>query len=130
MRTVRTWGPLLLWAAVMAVVSSIPRLRPPALLEGWDPVSHLFQFAVFGALLFRAAVRAGMGQARARWLLAAVSVLAAVAYEGHKLLVPGRHTYPHDFVTDLFGALAGLGLAQYTRWRSDHGEVPGDQGHL
>jgi VanZ family protein len=110
--------------------SSIPRLRPLALLEGWDGVFHLVQFAGFGALLYRPLARRGADERRARWTTLALSATMAAVYEGHKLLVPGRHTYPYDLVTDLFGALAGLGLAQFIRGRFEHGEVPGDQGHV
>jgi VanZ family protein len=129
-RFLRSWGPLLLWVVLMAVISSVPRLRPPAFLEGWDAVFHLAQFAGFGALLCRALARGGAGAGRARALVLIASAAMAAAYEGHKLLVPGRHTSVSDVVTDLFGAVAGLGLAQITRWRNEHGTIPGDQGHV
>ncbi|MCU0607409.1 MAG: VanZ family protein [Candidatus Edwardsbacteria bacterium] len=130
MRRWTVWAPWAAWTALMVAFSSIPRLRPPALLEGWDAVFHLVQFAGFGLLLYRPLARHGADARRACWLTLAVSAAMAAAYEGHKLMVPGRHTYPYDYVTDLFGALAGLGLAQFIRGRNEHGEVPGDQGHL
>ena len=120
----------MLWVALMAVISSIPRLQPPALLEGWDSVFHLLQFTGFAALLYRALVMRGVSAGRARTLVLIASATMAAVYEGHKLLVPGRHTSASDAVTDLFGAVAGLGLAQIIRWRNEHGEIPGDQGHL
>jgi VanZ family protein len=130
MRMIKPWWPLLLWVALMGVVSSIPHFHPPARFEGWDAVSHLIQFTGFGALLYRALVLRDRDPKTARWRVLAISAAMAVLYELHKLVIPGRHTYPSDFITDLFGALAGLGLAQLICWRKTDGKVSGDQGHL
>lgn len=125
MRPVWAWGPLLLWVALMAVVSSIPHLRPPALLNGWDAVFHLIQFAGFGALLYRAFAHGGASAGRARIIVLIAAAAMIVVYEGHKLLIPGRHTSISDVVADLFGTLSGLGLVLIFRWRSEHVEIPG-----
>jgi VanZ family protein len=118
MRFLKTWGPLLLWVALMAVISSIPRLHPVPSLVGWDSVFHLVQFSGFAALLYRALDLRSASAGRARTLVLIASATMVAVYEGHKLLVPGRHTSASDVVTDLFGAVAGLGLAQIIRWRA------------
>jgi VanZ family protein len=119
-RVVTTWGPLALWVALMITVSSIPNLHPPAWLEGKDVVFHLAEFAVFGLLLYRSFSLHGWSTARNWLLVLSFSVVVAAAYEAHKLMVAGRHTSVIDFITDLFGALAGLGLAQIGLWRNGH----------
>ena len=130
MKFLTTWGPLVLWAALMLAVSSIPNLRPPAFLEGCDPFFHLAEFAVFGLLFYRSLRLQGLGNGRSWLLVLAASAAMAAVNEIHKLLVPGRHTSVIDFITDLFGALAGLGLVQAGCGRKCHEQIPGDQGNV
>jgi VanZ family protein len=120
-KPVKTWGPLVLWIALMITVSSIPNLHVPRPFDGQDAVFHLAEFAVFGLLLYRAFSLHGWSTVRNWLLVVSFSVVVAAVYEGHKLMVPGRHTSVVDLITDLFGALAGLGLAQIGVWRKSNG---------
>ena len=57
---VRDWLPVLVWAAVIFVFSSVPDLGTG--LGGWDlvlrKVAHTAEYAILGALLVRATGRA------------------------------------------------------------------------
>ncbi|HTY08782.1 MAG TPA: VanZ family protein [Candidatus Edwardsbacteria bacterium] len=130
MKFARAWWPLLLWAAVMLAAASIHNLQAPHFLDGWDAVYHLSEFAVFGLLCYRSLRRQGLGNGRGWLLVAAASVAMAAINELYKAAVPGRHSSYHEFITDLFGALAGLGLGQALFKGNDHEQVPGDQGHV
>jgi VanZ family protein len=129
MRFLARWGLLLLWAVMMLAASSIPNLHVPAYLDRWDTLIRLAEFAVFGLLLSRPLLQ-GLGNGRNWLLVCAASLAMAAINELHKLLIPGRHTSVIDFITDLFGILAGLGLGQALFGSKYHEQVPSDQGHV
>jgi VanZ family protein len=99
------WVPVLVWAAVIFTLSSIPDLGTG--LATWDTIlrklAHTAEYAILGALLFRAARNAP------------VAVLIASAYaatdEVHQTFVAGRHGSPLDWLIDSAGALLGVAVA-------------------
>jgi VanZ family protein len=101
-RAVTLWLPVVLWAAVIFAISSIPSLSTG--LGTWDTLlrkaAHMSEFAVLGALLYRALGRE-------------VPALAAgVAYaatdELHQSFVSGRHASVVDVAIDAAGVAAGM----------------------
>jgi VanZ family protein len=106
-RAVRLWLPVLVWAALIFALSSIPGLQTG--LGFWDLVlrklAHVAEYAVLGALLTRALGRA--------WLAAALAVAYAVTDEVHQHFVPGRVGSVTDVAIDALGAL--LGVVVYRR---------------
>ena len=108
---VRTWLPVVAWAAMIFTLSSVPDLGTG--LGGWDLVlrklAHAAEFAVLGALLARATGRGG--------LALAIGVLYAVSDEVHQAFVPGRLGSPLDVAIDAVGVAAGILLWQSARAR-------------
>jgi len=108
-RTLSLWLPVVLWAAVIFALSSIPSLNSG--LGVWDLVlrklAHTGEYALLAALLFRALARP--------W----PAFLAAVAYaasdELHQHFVRGRAGTPRDVAIDAGGALIGLIAFFYMR---------------
>jgi VanZ family protein len=102
-----TWGPVVLWAAVIFAFSSVPSLGTG--LGTWDVVlrklAHFAEFAVLGVLLARA-----VRNLPAAFALAS---LYAVTDEVHQLFVPGRAGSPLDWLVDAAGA--GTGVLLYAR---------------
>jgi VanZ family protein len=102
------WLPVVLWAALIFTFSSIPSLGTG--LGTWDVVlrklAHAAEFAVLGALLYRALRREPL------------AILAGSAYavtdEIHQAFVSGRHASPLDWLVDTAGIVAGVLL--YARW--------------
>jgi VanZ family protein len=101
-RTVALWAPVVAWAAVIFAFSSIPSLSSG--LGVWDTVlrkgAHLTEYAILGALLYRALERE-------------VPALAAgIAYaatdEFHQHFVRGRHASPIDVGIDAVGVALGM----------------------
>jgi VanZ family protein len=96
---------VVLWAAVIFVLSSIPDLGTG--LGTWDTVlrklAHTAEYAILGGLILRA-VRS-----------APAAVLLASAYaatdEVHQTFVTGRHGSPLDWLIDTAGAVLGVALA-------------------
>jgi VanZ family protein len=103
------WGPVVAWAALIFVLSSIPDLGTG--LGGWDVVlrklAHAAEFAILGALLVRALRRPG-------WAVA-LGIAYAVSDELHQSFVPGRQGSALDVALDSVGVVVGAVLAA-RRW--------------
>jgi VanZ family protein len=111
MRTrINPWVPVVLWAAVIFALSSVPNLGTG--LGIWDLVlrklAHTAEYALLGALVFRATKSVPVA-----------AVLAsgyAVTDEIHQTFVAGRHGSPVDWLIDTTGVLIGVLLASRL-WR-------------
>jgi VanZ like family len=107
------WLPVVAWAALIFVWSSIPDLGTG--LGGWDLIlrklAHAAEFGVLGALLLRALGRP--------WYAVAVGVLYAVSDELHQSFVEGRHGSPVDVAIDAVGVTVGVLVWRWgaSRWR-------------
>src|SRR6266545_7554758 len=101
-RVLTVWLPVLAWAAVIFAFSSIPSLSSG--LGIWDTVlrkgAHVTEYAVLGALLYRALERE------------APALAAGIAYaatdELHQHFVRGRHASPVDVAIDAAGVALGM----------------------
>ena len=103
------WAPVIVWAGVIFAFSTIPSLGTG--LGTWDLVlrklAHGAEFAVLGALLFRAT---------RSWPLALIAGSAyAATDEVHQMFVDGRVGSPVDWAIDTAGV--GVGIALYLLWR-------------
>jgi VanZ family protein len=98
----QAWLPVLVWAAVIFAFSSVPSLSSG--LGGWDlllrKLAHLTEYAILGALVFRAT--------RRPWLALALAAAYAASDEVHQHFVEGRHASPLDVGIDAVGALGGI----------------------
>src|SRR5512132_1203725 len=101
-RTLTVWLPVVVWAAVIFTFSSIPSLSSG--LGAWDTVlrkgAHITEYAILGALLYRAFGRE------------APALAAGIAYaatdELHQHFVSGRHASPADVAIDAVGVALGV----------------------
>ena len=96
------WLPVVIWAAVIFTLSSIPSLSTG--LGTWDTIlrkgAHLTEYAVFGGLLYRALGREP--------LALAVGIAYAATDELHQYFVRGRHASPVDVAIDAVGVAVGM----------------------
>jgi VanZ family protein len=109
MRFLSRWLPVLLWAAVIFALSSVPDLGTG--LGVWDTVlrkcAHASEYAVLAVLLYRA-----LGRELPAFL---VGLAYAVTDELHQELVRGRHASPFDVSMDAAGLALGLLLLHAAR---------------
>jgi VanZ family protein len=110
-RALSLWLPVIVWAAVIFTLSSIPSLGTG--LGVWDTVlrkaGHMTEFAILGALLFRAL---------SRELPAFVAGAAyAVTDEVHQHFVEGRHASALDVALDAVGVTLGIVLLRLFQTR-------------
>jgi hypothetical protein len=105
MRKLALWGPVVVWAAVIFGLSSIPSLSSG--LGGWDEVlrkgAHITEYAILGGLLFRA-----LGRELSALL---IGIAYAATDEVHQHFVSGRHSSPFDVAFDACGLALGLLVA-------------------
>jgi len=101
-RLLTVWLPVLVWAAVIFTLSSIPSLSTG--LGTWDTIlrkgAHLAEYAALGGLLYRA-----LGRER---LALAVGIAYAATDEVHQYFVRGRHASPVDVAIDAVGVAIGM----------------------
>ena len=101
-RAVSAWLPVVLWAAVIFALSSIPHLGTG--LGTWDTVlrkgAHVTEYAILGLLLLRA-----IGREVPALML---GVAYAITDEFHQHFVSGRHSSPIDVAIDSTGVLIGI----------------------
>jgi VanZ family protein len=109
----RLWLPVIVWAALIFGLSSIPSLGTG--LGTWDlllrKVAHVAEYAILGALLARALGRSGVAFA--------AGVAYAVTDEVHQRFVDGRRGAPVDVLIDAVGV--GLGVLAWRALRSRRG---------
>ncbi len=108
-RFFRLWLPVILWAAVIFALSSIPSLNSG--LGSWDFVlrklAHAAEYALLAALLLRALARP--------WLAFLLALAYAISDELHQHFVRGRAGTPRDVAIDAAGALIGLAVFSHAR---------------
>ena len=106
---VSLWAPVVLWAALIFALSSIPSLDTG--FGTWDVVlrklAHLVEYAVLGALLLRALRREPAA--------VALGSLYAATDEIHQSFVAGRQGSPLDWLIDTVGVVAGVLLLSRAR---------------
>jgi VanZ family protein len=99
---VSRWAPVIAWAAVIFVLSSIPDLGTG--LGETDlvlrKIAHAAEFAVLGLLLLRAVRREPAALA--------LGFAYAVSDEVHQHFVPGREGAPLDVAIDAVGVAIGV----------------------
>ena len=100
----RLWAPVVLWAAVIFSLSSVPDLGTG--LGTWDlvlrKIAHGFEYAVLGALLVRAL--------RNELPALGAGVAYAASDELHQHFVEGRVGAPLDVLIDSVGVAIGIVL--------------------
>jgi len=101
-RVLTVWLPVFAWAAVIFAFSSIPSLSTG--LGTWDTVlrkgAHIAEYAILGALLYRALGREA--------LALAAGIAYAATDEFHQRFVQGRHSSPVDVAIDAVGLALGM----------------------
>ena len=114
----RTWGPVVVWMAVIFFLSAQSQLPTPA--QRWldillEKTAHALEFAILAALVRRAL---GSAESRPRrtfgWAIL-IAWLYALSDEYHQSFVPGRAADWSDILFDWLGAVLGVWLWQFTR---------------
>ena len=111
----------LIYAALILIISSLPRITPPPLgFRFEDKVYHFLEYSIFSFLLFLAFFKAKTDFFRKNVFLLSSLIGIAFAYsdEFHQRFVPGRSYDLFDFLADCLGVvLIQAVLWIYLGWR-------------
>jgi VanZ family protein len=101
-RALTLWLPVVAWAAVIFAFSAVPSLSTG--LGTWDTVlrkgAHITEYAILGALLYRAL--------RREQVALAAGIAYAATDEFHQHFVRGRLGSPVDVAIDAVGVTLGM----------------------
>ena len=106
----RWWAPVYLYAALIFVVSSIPRVLPPQIrIPFLDKGLHMIEYGLLGFLLTRALFHDSPSGLRQNFRFWAVlfALLYGVSDEWHQSFVPMREASVWDALFDGVGAAIG-----------------------
>ncbi len=118
-RTVFGWGPAVLWAGVLFLLSAWDDPSGLPEVEHLDKVLHIAIYTVLGAALWWARHHRHP-EAGALWF-GALGFLYGVSDEWHQTFVAGRDAAFGDVIADGIGVLLGLGALMIIERRSSHG---------
>jgi len=104
-KSLRTWGPSAVWAAVLFLLSAWADAPEPSWFRGSDKVAHFCLYAVLGAALAWAGRRTWEDPPHV--LLVLLGSLYGASDEWHQSFVPGRDSSPWDWTADTVGVLVG-----------------------
>jgi len=109
----RFWFPVLIWALVIFILSSIPNLQS-GLEQDFvlRKIAHILEYAILNFLLIRAFTAEGLGYKKAIISSAIIAMLYAFSDEYHQTFVFGREGKLKDVGIDSIGILLS-GLMWY-----------------
>ncbi len=106
LRVENRWLPVVFWACLMLVISSVPApVLPEAGPIGTDKLIHCAEYMIFSVLLVRAS-NLGGGRPGKRKLLIG-GIVFALLDELHQLFIPGRFFDLFDLFFDSLGIVSG-----------------------
>lgn len=100
------------YAALVFYLSSLPSWKIKAVSSIPDYLLHFAEYAVFALLSIRFVRNIGKGNINGKANIIVIIILAlfAISDEWHQSFVPGRFASVPDFITDLAGIVAGVGI--------------------
>lgn len=121
---VRYQLPMIIWAALIFVASSIPASSMPKIgILSYDKLIHGIIFCFFGLLLYRGFERR-VTPIKMQWLRMAIVLGIVMIYgaldEFHQSFVPGRNEDFFDFLADTIGGIIAILLLAIFSIRSEY----------
>lgn len=105
----RWYLPLILWAATILILTSLPTIEPPDLgFEAEDKLAHCGVYFILGILFGRALAKGYVLQRIHFVILIGVALSFAALDEVHQLFIPGRYGDIYDFFADSIGILGSI----------------------
>lgn len=117
-RFLKVHSPLIGWAILIMIVSSIPYINTPDLgFSLQDKFAHLVEYLILGLFLHRSyyGIR---GPLRRKFLFILITgIVFAAIDESHQAFIPGRFASWGDFIADSLGIIVSLPLGAQLRKR-------------
>jgi len=113
--------PVIIYAAMILVVSSIPNLKTPLVrLPGGDKAVHFLEYGVLALLTFRSVRHWRAGMKLGQTVVSAMVLLAIFPAfdEFLQSFIPGRSPEVYDFIADICGGWSFLGMVAWISHRN------------
>jgi VanZ family protein len=110
--------PLLVYAAAILWVSSMPNLKPPDVgLPAVDKLAHFAEYAILALLTYRSISHLSSQISAEMSVLWSLMFLTFFAFADETLqrFIPGRHSDVMDYLTDLLAGVVVLLVIRF--WR-------------
>ena len=109
------WILFILWASIIAYLSSIPNLQSGLEADYFlRKCAHIFEYAVFSFLLYDVFLRHGFkGHKKMAILVFCIALLYSMSDEYHQSFITGRVGSPKDVFIDSIGILLGASAFYY-----------------
>ena len=124
---IKSWLPVLLWAAIIFLFSSNPdpyrylpeswrnlvpirQVSDSSLAEWIGQLMHFFEYAVLSFQVIRAVCQTKPNYPKTTLLVLILVMLFALSDEIHQIFVPGRTFQLLDLIIDFLGIIAGIFL--------------------
>ncbi len=106
---IKYWLPVIIYAALIFYLSSIPGKKIPFLFPYQDVVVHIIEYTIFALLVNRAlkAYNPDTRYIRRLFWVFFLSFIYAISDEFHQIFVPGRCASGSDLFTDAIGSFIG-----------------------
>jgi VanZ family protein len=110
---VRYWLPVIVYAALMLVISSIPIRIRRVPFRNYDKVFHFFEYGIYAWLWYRALKGTMSLSSRGRIAIATVLICTAfgIMDELYQVYTPYRTSNIYDLAADASGSFAAVILA-------------------
>ena len=125
-RAALAWGPAVLWAGVLFLLSSTPDLPGVSWIDRIPAGDKLVHFAIYAVLGTALAWGHRLDHRVPHAALVLVAALYGASDEWHQSFVPGRHASAVDWLADLGGAAVGYWTGSMFWRRSDDHTRTGD----
>lgn len=100
--------PVIIWAGLIFVLSSIPGSKIPPLFAYQDVLFHIFEYAVLARLVIRALKKYYPHlKYRTIYLTIVIGIIYAISDEFHQAFIPNRDTSVLDVSWDTLGSIIG-----------------------
>lgn len=104
-------APVIAYALLIFILSSIPTLSPPDLgLDFEDKLAHAVEFGILGFLLWRSFLRLFQTTRTVYMMTGLCGVVYGGLDEIHQYFVPGRYCSAWDFLADGVGIILAIGI--------------------
>lgn len=113
--------PVILYAALILVVSSVPNLKTPLVrVPGGDKAIHFLEYGILALLTLRSVRhwKAGMTLKQTAVFAMVLVTVFPVIDEFLQSFIPGRSPEIYDFVADICGAWSFFGVAAWLQRRA------------
>ncbi|MFQ5746034.1 MAG: VanZ family protein [Gemmatimonadota bacterium] len=127
-RRVEAWGPVVAWAALILLLTTMRVPSPDVGRLPVDKAGHLLLYAGLGALLERARRRSDAAPAHRRGAVTGVGIAFAALDELHQRWLPWRSASAADWLVDVLGlALGVVAAARFHAGGGSRGEAGGGE---